>query len=101
MSLVASQIHCAKCNATNLSRCVNLTGPCEPLLGAHGTFRPLLFSPAGDATIAVTDVTVVPSDAVASVTNSAALEMEASNGGGMEMTGDGAKLADAFHECRW
>jgi len=72
----------------------------HPLLGADGTFRPCLLSPAGDATTAVTDATVVPSDAVASATNSAALEMVAINGGGMEMTGDGPELADAFHERR-
>jgi len=100
MSLVASQMHCAKCNATSLSRCMNLKRPCAPLLGAHGTFRPLPFSPAGDATIAVTDVIVVPSDAVVSATSSAALGMVASNGGYVEMIGDDPELAVAFHERR-
>jgi hypothetical protein len=54
-----------------------------------------------DVTIAVTDVILVPSDAVALATNSAALGMVASNGGGMEMTGEDPELADAFHERRW
>lgn len=68
--------------------------------GCYGTLCPPLVSPTGDATTAVTDVTVVPSDVVASATSSAALVMGANNGGGMEMIGDDPELADAFHERR-
>jgi len=69
--------------------------------GYYGTFRPpLLSSRAEDVTTAVTDVTVVPFDAVGSATNSAVFGMDANNGGGMVMTGDDPELTDVFHEYR-
>jgi hypothetical protein len=50
--------------------------------------------------MAVTDVTVVPFDAVDSVSNSAALGMVASNGGGVEAPGIDPELIVTFQEYR-
>jgi len=70
-------------------------------LGDHGTFSPPLFSPpTGDDTMAVTDVTIAPFDAVDSVSNSAAFGVVASNGGGLEIHVDDPELMDTFQEYR-
>lgn len=68
-------------------------------MGDHDTFSPPLFSPStGDDTMAVTDATVVPFDAVDSVSNSAALGIVESNGGGVEIPVDGPELMVTFQE---
>jgi hypothetical protein len=90
--IVACQMHCAKYSADSRGHCVN-----HVAVGDHGTFNPPLFSPpTGDETMAATDVTVVPFDAVDSVSNSAALGMAASNGGDI---GD-PELIVTFQEYR-
>lgn len=50
--------------------------------------------------MAVTDVTVVPSNVVDSVSNSAALGIVASSGGGVEIPGDDPELMVTFQEYR-